>query len=51
MRLDMYRVRPGDVLDFAMPAVLRSIGEELATTSSYACRVGETGNVWLPVIG
>jgi len=50
-RLAMYRVRSGDVLDFVMPAVLRGVGESVEGAASYACRVGESGGVWLPVIG
>lgn len=50
-RVDLYRVRPGDVLDLAMPSVLRGIGENGGGAASYACRVSEGGNIWLPVVG
>ncbi|HPD13655.1 MAG TPA: polysaccharide biosynthesis/export family protein [Planctomycetota bacterium] len=50
-RPDLYRVCPGDVLDLAMPSVLRGIGEAGDRAASYACRVSQEGSIWLPVVG
>jgi len=54
-----YRVVPGDVLEFAMPALFRAItAGELQNAqqgreadSPHLCRVGEEGTVRLPAIG
>ncbi len=52
VRPSQYRVAAGDVIEFQMPAVLRGIGEEVGEkVTSYACRVTETGSIWLPVVG
>ena len=56
-----YRVIPGDILEFQMPAVLRVISSDLAAWlrpisgrtdfEPYLARVSQTGTVTLPIIG
>ncbi len=56
-----YRVVPGDVLEFQMPAVLRVISSDLSEwlrpmtghydVEPYLVRVNETGTITLPIIG
>ncbi len=53
-----YRVVPGDVLEFTMPALLRAVTAaevELAQTRTveepYVCRVSDPGTIVLPAIG
>lgn len=50
-RLDMYRVRSGDVIDLAMPTVMHGLGEDGGRIPSYACRVSAAGSIWLPAVG
>ena len=56
-----YRVVPGDILEFQMPAVLRVITSELSEwfkpaygrydIEPYLVRVSDAGNVTLPIVG
>jgi len=50
-----YRAVSGDVLEFRMPTIMRSINPELAYVSGpvepYSCRVSTSGSINLPIIG
>ena len=56
-----YRVTPGDILEFQMPAVLRVISSDLPEwlkpvygredVESYLARVSPEGNITLPIVG
>ncbi|MCP4707871.1 MAG: hypothetical protein GY869_04535 [Planctomycetes bacterium] len=50
-----YRVVPGDVLEFRMPSIMRSVNPELAyvpgPVEPYTCRVSPAGAIILPIIG
>jgi len=50
-----YRVVPGDVLELTMPTILQIVTAEESSvsdkTTPYICRVGNEGNITLPVIG
>lgn len=54
-----YRVVPGDVLEFVMPAVLQTLASPVVQTNgnqreqdkSVVCRVGVRGTITLPAIG
>jgi protein involved in polysaccharide export with SLBB domain len=55
----LYRVVPGDVLEFTMPAVLRAVTVAEAQAAQfptkndqpYLCRVGPEGRIHLPAVG
>jgi protein involved in polysaccharide export with SLBB domain len=55
----VYRLIPGDVLEFRMPTILRMLTMEttsnytdsLGQVGTYACRVNSLGNISLPIIG
>ena len=51
----LYRVVPGDVLEFRMPAILRVITPEmidsLGQIEPYVCRVSSTGTITIPIVG
>ena len=50
-----YRVIPGDVLEFEMPAILRELSSDtpnwLGKVEPYSCRVAEDGTITLPIVG
>jgi polysaccharide export outer membrane protein len=51
----VYRVVPGDVLEFYMPTILRTVflnsPGSAGQIESYQCRVGDSGTISLPIIG
>jgi len=59
LQVGPYRVVPGDVLEFTMPALLQAVSAaEIAAAKSpvraehpYLCRVSAKGNVELPAVG
>lgn len=60
-RVGPYRVTPGDILEFQMPAVLRVISSDMpewlkpvygrSDVESYLARVSPEGNITLPIVG
>jgi protein involved in polysaccharide export with SLBB domain len=55
IRTGPYRVIPGDVLEFQMPAILRApaldSAEVFQTVESYLCRVSDAGTIAMPIVG
>jgi len=55
IRTGPYRVVPGDVLEFQMPAILRasdlSSFETFRNIEPYLCRVSNSGTIPIPIIG
>jgi len=55
IRTGPYRVVPGDLLQFSMPAILQACTEELpqwtGETKPYTCRVDQTGAIVMPIVG
>ncbi len=55
IRIGPYRVVPGDVLEFQMPAILRApaldSSDVFQTIESYLCRVSNTGTIPMPIVG
>lgn len=55
MRTGPYRVIPGDVLEFQMPAILRApaldSAEVFQAVESYLCRVSNAGTIAMPIVG
>lgn len=51
----MYRVIPGDVLEFQMASILRTLTTEytdsLGQVQPYACRVSRQGTITIPIVG
>jgi len=51
----LYRVVPGDVLEFRMPAILRVVTPEMIDSRGqiepYICRVSSTGTITIPIAG
>ncbi len=55
IRIGPYRVVPGDVLEFQMPAILRTPSLESSDVfqaiESYLCRVSDPGTIAMPIVG
>lgn len=55
VRKGPYRIIPGDVLEFHMPAILRVTSveqlDQFKSDEPHLCRVTDEGNVTLPIIG
>jgi polysaccharide export outer membrane protein len=50
-RSEGYQVAPGDVLEIQMPLVLNDIAQFPHENQPYLCRVNESGNIPLPIVG
>ncbi len=60
-RIGPYQVVPGDLLDLQIPAIVRVISSDVSDlvqadldvqhSRPYSCRVSDTGNIALPIVG